>query len=100
MSLNISWKEKLTNDQLYQKLPRVANNIADRRMKLAGHCIRHPDLSASSLALWDPTKGALNRGKPALTYINNLCRDLGVEDVGEIRSATNNRGRWSELSRL
>ena len=100
MSLNISWKQKLTNDQLYQELPRVANKIADRRMKLAGHCIRHPDLSAPSLALWDPTKGALNRGKPALTYIDNLCRDLEVEDVDEIRSAMNNRGRWRELSRL
>ena len=100
MILNISWKQKLTNDQLYQELPRVANKIADRRMKLAGHCIRHPELSASSLVLWQPTKGAANRGKPALTYIDNLYRDLDVEKVDEIRSAMNNRGQWRDLSRL
>ena len=100
MGLNVSWRQKLTNDQLYQELPRVSNKIADRRMKLAGHCIRHPELSASSLVLWQPSKGTANRGKQALTYIDNLCRDLDVEEVDEIRSAMSNRGQWRGLSRL
>ena len=78
---------------------RVANKFADRRMKLAGHCVRHPELSASSLVLWQPTKGTANRGKQALTYIDKLCREIDVEVVDEIRSAMNNRGQWRELSR-
>ena len=42
MSLGISWRQKLTNEQLYQELPKVTSKIAERRLKLAGHCIRHP----------------------------------------------------------
>jgi len=100
MCLGISWKQKLTNIQLYRELPKVTNKIAERRMKLAGHCIRHPELSASTLVLWKPTKGTPNPGKPAITYIDNLCDDLGVEDEEEIKTKMNDRVQWRELSGL
>ena len=99
MSLGISWRQKLTNEQLYQELPKVTSKIAERRLKLAGHCIRHPELSASSLVLWQPKRGDPSQGRPAVTYVNNLCSDLGVEDVAEIKTAMNNRVQWRELSR-
>ena len=100
MCLGISWKQKLTNDELYRELPRVTVKIAERRMKLAGHCIRHPELSASNLVLWTPSRGTPKQGKPAMTYIDCLCDDLGVEDEREIRTAMNNRSQWRELSGL
>ena len=93
-------KQKLTNEQLYQELPKVTCKIAERRMKLAGHCIRHPELSASSLVLWEPTEGTASPGRPAVTYVDNICRDLDVEDVAEIRTAMNDRAQWRELSGL
>ena len=71
-----------------------------RRLKLAGHCIRHPELSASSLVLWEPTAGKARVGRPTITYIDNLRSDLEVEEVKEIRSAMNNRVKWRGLSRL
>ena len=100
MSLNVSWKQKLTNEQLYQELPKVTCKIAERRMKLAGHCIRHPELSASTLVLWEPTEGTASAGRPAITYVDNLRRDLDVEDVAEIRTAMNDRARWRMQSGL
>ena len=100
MSLGISWKQKLTNEELYQELPKVTNKIAERRLKLAGHCIRHPELSASTLVLWQPTIGAPRTGRPAVTYVDNLCSDLEVEDVDEIKTAMYNRMQWRELSGL
>ena len=100
MALGVSWKQKLTNEQLYQELPPVISKVTDRRLKLAGHCIRHPELSASSLVLWEPTKGKARVGKPNITYIDNLRSDLGVEEVKEIRTAMNNRVKWRGLSRL
>ena len=69
-------------------------------MKLAGHCIRHPELSASSLVLWEPKEGTASQERPAVTYVDNLCRDLDVEDVAEIRTAMNNRVQWRELAGL
>ena len=99
MALGVSWKQKLTNEQLYQDLPPVTSKVTDRRLKLAGHCIRHTEVSASSLVLWEPTKGKRNVGKPTITYIDNLRSDLEVEDVKEIRTAMSNRVKWRELSR-
>ena len=96
----ISWKQKLTNEELYQELPPVISKVTDRRLKLAGHCIRHPELSASSLVLWEPTAGKARVGRPTITYIDNLRSDLEVEEVKEIRSAMNNRVKWRGLSRL
>ena len=41
MASNISWKEKLTNDKLYRGMPKISEIIKQRRMRLAGHCVRH-----------------------------------------------------------
>ena len=43
MVLNVSWKQHMTNEELYGRLPRVTDKIAMRRLQVAGHCIRHPD---------------------------------------------------------
>ena len=44
-ALNISWQEHSTNNNVYGKLPLVSSKIKSRRMRIAGHCIRHPELS-------------------------------------------------------
>ena len=98
--LNISWKQKLTNEELYGDLPPVTAKVAERRMKLAGHCIRHPDVTASTLVLWQPTKGKVSRGRPPVNYIDNLKDDAGVEEVGELRTVMQDRLLWRERSRL
>ena len=35
---------------------------------MAGYCIRHPELSAHSLILWEPTQGKANNGRMRLNY--------------------------------
>ena len=47
MALNASWKQHMTNEQLYGHLPPVSSKIAARHLRLAGHCIRHPEEIAS-----------------------------------------------------
>ena len=42
MVLGVSWKDKVSSDILYGKLPKLSDKIRSRRLKLAGHCIRHP----------------------------------------------------------
>ena len=55
--LNIRWPQKITNSALYGDLPTIGNTIAAKRMQLAGHCHRHPELAASELILWEPSHG-------------------------------------------
>ena len=38
---NVSWKDHITNKDLYGNLPKLSTKIRERRMKLAGHCSRH-----------------------------------------------------------
>lgn len=57
MAMNISWRQKLTNQQLHGTLPPVLSNITYIRIRLSGHCIWHPEKIASKLVLWQPTVG-------------------------------------------
>ena len=40
MATNISWKDKVTNTQLYMGMPKISEVIQQRRLRLAGHCIK------------------------------------------------------------
>ncbi len=55
MAMNVSWREKVRNEVLYGNLPRVTDKIRERRLRLAGHCVRHSELEMSDLVLWEPT---------------------------------------------
>ena len=81
MALNISWKAKLTNTQLYGELPPVSSKVAYRRMLIAGHCVRHKEEEASKLVLWEPTQGHRNRGRKTVTYIDTLKEDTGLLSI-------------------
>lgn len=94
MVLNVSWKQHMTNEELYGRLPRVTTKIAMRRLQLAGHCIRHPDEMASKLVLWQPTEGTVNRGRKPTDYIDMLKYDTGLNNTDEIRTAMLDRKIW------
>ena len=47
MALNISWKDKINNITLYNGLSRISEVIKERRLKLAGHLMRHDNKNGS-----------------------------------------------------
>ena len=71
-ALNVSWRQHMTNEELYKNLQNVSKKIAERRLRLAGHCLRHPEEIASHLVLWQTTFGNTSRGRKATTFINTL----------------------------
>ena len=48
VALNVSWKQHMTNEELYGDLLKVTSKIAMHRLRLAGHCVRHHEEIASS----------------------------------------------------
>ena len=94
MALNVSWREHLSNSQLYRSMERVSTKIRIRRLKMAGHCVRHPELSVSPLVLWEPTHGRAVRGRAKLTYIELLKGDTGCASTTELQIAMTNRDVW------
>ena len=84
MALNVDWKQRKTNKEVYGNLPRATMKIQERRMRLAGHIHRHPELVANRLLFWEPTHGVRSRGRPATTYVDSLRADTGLNDTGEM----------------
>ena len=91
--LNKSWRQHPTRHQLYGHLPPITKAIQVRRTKHAGHCWRSRDELISDVLLWTPTHGRAKAGRPARTYIQQLCEDTGCcpEDLPE---AMNDREEW------
>ena len=93
--LNKSWRQHPTKHQLYGHLHPITKTIQVRPTKYAGHCWRSRDELISDVLLWTPTYGRAKAGRPARTYIEQLCEDTGCspEDLPE---AMNDREKWRE----
>ena len=96
--LNKSWRQHHTRHQLYGHLPPITKTIQVRRTRHAGHCWRSGDKLISDVLLWTPTYGRGKAGRPARTYIQQLCENTGCspEDLPE---AMNDREKWRERER-
>ena len=96
--LNKSWRQHTTRHQLYGHLPPITKTIQVRRARHAGHCWRSKDELISDVLLWTPAYGPAKAGRPARTYIQQLCEDTGCnpEDLPE---AMNDREKWRERVR-
>ena len=91
--LNKSWRQHPTKQQLYGLLPPITKTIQVRRTRHAGHCWRSRDELISDVLPWTPSHGRAKTGRPARTYIQQLCADPGcsLEDQTE---AMDDREGW------
>ena len=72
-----SWRQHPTRHQLYGHLPPITKTIQVRRTRHAGHCWRSRDELIRDVLLWTPSHGRAKTGRPARTYIQQLCEDTG-----------------------
>ena len=96
MAVNITWKAHLTNEQLYQNLPPVSDNVVQRRLRLAGHCVRHSEEVASDLVLWKPLDGRINRGRKKTTFVDTLLQDTGMANPTVLKTCMMDRNIWNK----
>ena len=96
--LNKSWQQHPTRHQLYGHLPPTTKTVQVRQTRHAGHCWRSRDELISDILLWTLAYGRTKEGRPARTYIWQLCKDTGCspEDLPE---AMNDRKKWRERVR-
>ena len=83
--LNMSSRQHPTRHQLNGHLPPIMKTIQVRRTRHTGHCWRSRDELISDVLLWIPACGRVKAGRPAQTYIQQLCEDTGSspEDLPE-----------------
>ena len=85
---NVHWSSHTTNEVA------IADKIAAKRLQLAGHCHRHPELSTQKVLLWEPKHGQRGRGHPRTSYVDTLKKDTGVKSTSELASLMEDRDVW------
>ena len=96
--LNRSCGQHPTKQQVYGHLPPITKTIKVRRTRYAGHCWRTRDELISDVLLWTLSHGRAKSGRPARTYIQQLCEDTGCSPE-DLLEAMNNRESWRERVR-
>ena len=96
--LNKSRRQHPTRHQLYGHLPPTSKTNQVRRTRHARHCWRSRVELISDVLLWTPTYGRAKAGRPARTYIQQLCEDTGCSPK-DLSEAMNNREKWRERVR-
>ena len=96
--LNKSWRQHPIKQQVCGHLPPITKTIQGRRIWYAGHCWRSKDKLISDVLLWTPSHERAKAGRPATTYLQQLCAVTGCspEDLPEIM---NDREGWLERVR-
>ena len=97
MALGINWWDKVRNEEVYQNIPRVSDTVRARRLRLAGHIQRHPELTAHQLLFWEPDRGNRSRGRPHKTFLKQLRDDTGLASDKEIQDLMQNRELWRDM---
>ena len=96
--LNKSWRQRPTKQQLYDHLPPITKTIKISPTRHTWHCWRSRDELITDVLLWTPSHGRTKAGRPARTYIQQLCANTGcsLEDLPE---AMDDREGWRERVR-
>ena len=95
---NKFWWQHFTKHKLYGHLPPITKTIQVRRTRHAGHCWRGRDELISDVLLWTLTYGWAKAGRPAQTYIQQLCEDTGCSPE-DLLEAMNDRENLRERVR-
>ena len=93
--LNKSSRQHPTRHQLYGHLPPITKTIQVRRTRHAGHGWRSKDEHISDVLLWTLAYGQAKAGRPARTYIQQLCEDTGSSPE-VLPDVMNDREKWRE----
>ena len=96
--LNKSWRQHPSKQQLYGHLPPITKTIKITPTRHAGHWWRSRDELISDVFLWAPSHGWAKAGRPARTYIEQLCADTGWSPEDQPEAMDDKEG-WQDRVR-
>ena len=76
--LGFTWRDRVTNNDLYGKLSKITALLETRRLGCIGNMWRRKEELASQLLMWEPKQGTRKRRKPAITFVDQLRNDTGL----------------------
>ena len=96
--LDKTWKQHLTKQGLYCHLPPIIKTIQVRWTRHVGHCWRSRDDLISDVLLKTSSHGWAKAGRPARTYIQQLCANTECNPK-DLPEAMDDREGWRERVR-
>ena len=94
--LNVSWRDHMSNKELYGDLPPLSSTIRQRRLRFAGHCFRATNQPVSKLLFWSPSQGKRGRGAGMKTYPKMLKEDTNLQSEQEIQGLMKDKLLWRQ----
>ncbi|XP_038050883.1 uncharacterized protein LOC119724034 [Patiria miniata] len=61
------------------------------------HCVRHLELAASQIILWETTLGTASRGRRNISFVDMLKRETSLTTAEELRSCMLDRDMWTKI---
>ena len=95
--LNRSSRLHPAKQQLYSHLPPITKTIQIRGTRHAGHCWRSRDELISDIILWTTSYGRAKAGRPAQTYIQQLCEDTRCNSKDLLEAMNDRESRWERI---
>ena len=94
--LNVSWRDHVSNKELYANLPLLSSTIRQRRLRFAGHCSRAINQPVTDLLFWTPSVGKRGRGAGIKTFPKSLVEDTALSSNQEIQDLMADRQLWRQ----
>ena len=97
-------KQPVSSDCRWGRTPKHRTNIfqlkiqvAERRLRLVGHCLRHPEEIVINLVTWQHTIGCTKRGRKTTTFVDAPKKDTELDDIQESKAAAMDRRTWTKF---
>ena len=94
--LGFTWRDSITYNDLYGKLSKITAVLKGRRLISDGHMWRTKEELVCLLLIWEPKQRTRKRGRPAITYDDQLRNDTGLP-TKELKNAMEDREIWKIL---
>ena len=65
--LGFTWRDRITNNDLYGILSKITAVLSVRRLRFIGHMWRRKEELVCQVLMWEPKQGTRKRGRPAIT---------------------------------
>ena len=95
--LNKSWRQHPTKQQPYGHLPLITKTVKIRQTRHAGHCWRRRIELIRGVILWTTSHGQAKSGRPARTYIQQLCEDTECNPEDMPEAMDDMEGWWERV---
>jgi len=98
--LKISYKDRVTNTEVLHRVNEILHFMTDmkkRKLKFAGHVMRGSGGEAHLYVLEGKVKGKKSRGRPRLTWMNDVMDWTGLETYETVKRIAGDRDKWRAI---